>query len=214
MDRGEGSAADPGYYYTPLIVGPTPQSADFTQRLTWSTMAMSFFDPTVVVLSYTGLSPTLAYVAEVVFNAEREPAAVRGGRHHRRTRRAAGDAANGSDAGDGDGSPHEIGRSRTWGYGDFQLLANGNVQVWPLPPLQYSLPPSPMQVTGITIPSAATSSGNLTLSCRPAPGLVGNGRTCQITEVWLKPVQVHRNLARTLPAQPWQSPDSSLEKSS
>lgn len=188
LNRGEGFDADPGYYLTPLIVGPTPQSADFTQRLAWSTMAMSFFDPAVVVLSYHNLSPTATYVAEVVFNAEREPAAGAGG--------GGGGGGGGDGRGGGmqrmasssDPSSHrhgDVGQD-AYSYGEFQLLANGNVQVWPKPPLQYALPPTPMQVTRLSIPMSETAGGNLTLSCRQPPGLTGNGRTCQITEVWLK----------------------------
>ena len=66
-----------------------------------------------------------------------------------------------------------------------RLVANGNVTVWPPAPQQYAPPPFPMAVTAVPIPRGETGSGRLTLACSRPPGLGGNGRTCEIAEVWL-----------------------------
>jgi hypothetical protein len=66
-----------------------------------------------------------------------------------------------------------------------RLFVDGNVTVWPPPPLAYSLAPVPMAKTRIKIPREATADGKLTLSCDQPYGLRGNGRTCEIVEVWL-----------------------------
>ena len=42
-----------------------------------------------------------------------------------------------------------------------------------------------MQRTRIAIPHDATQDGRLSLSCSQPPGLSGNGRTCEISEVLL-----------------------------
>ncbi len=63
-----------------------------------------------------------------------------------------------------------------------RLMANETIEVhgflakpWPFKPLEFSLP------------QAATQSGKLTLSWYGEPGLGGNGRGCQVSEVWLLP---------------------------
>lgn len=52
-------------------------------------------------------------------------------------------------------------------------------------PLEYAPAPVPMQRTRIAIPHDATQDGRLSLSCSQPPGLSGNGRTCEISEVLL-----------------------------
>ena len=103
------------------------------------------------------------YEAVVVFNANAEPAA--------RSRLSA--------SGDGptSGNPNQM-----------RLFVDGGHVVWPDPPLNYSYAPTPMQKTRIKIPHAATQDGTLKLTCDQPPGIPGNGRTCEIVEVWLKVV--------------------------
>jgi hypothetical protein len=45
--------------------------------------------------------------------------------------------------------------------------------------------PWPPRVLGFDIPAEATSSGELSLIWNREPGLGGNGRGCQVAEVWL-----------------------------
>lgn len=61
-----------------------------------------------------------------------------------------------------------------------RMDANGNIQIhgyiqkpWPIKPLEFA------------IPKQATASGKLQLRWRREPGLGGNGRGCQVAEVWL-----------------------------
>ncbi|MGO8720590.1 MAG: alpha-glucuronidase family glycosyl hydrolase [Acidobacteriaceae bacterium] len=64
-----------------------------------------------------------------------------------------------------------------------RLMANGTIEIHP-----YMLrvwPPAPQE---FAIPSAATSTGELKLEWTREPGLGGNGRGCQVAEVWLIPV--------------------------
>jgi hypothetical protein len=61
-----------------------------------------------------------------------------------------------------------------------RLVANGNVEVHPL--LQK---PSPVRPIEFDIPAEATASGELVLQWRREPALGGNGRGCQVAEVWL-----------------------------
>jgi len=68
-----------------------------------------------------------------------------------------------------------------------RLVVEGNITVWPPPPLEYSLAPAPMRKTRIPIPRAATADGELRLACEQPPGVPGNGRTCEIVEVRLVP---------------------------
>ena len=163
LDPGEGADKDPAYYFTPLVAGPSAKSVDPMARLSWSSFAMSFFDATSVSLDYNGLDPRKTYEAVVVFNANAEPAA--------RSRLSA--------SGDGptSGNPNQM-----------RLFVDGGHVVWPDPPLNYSYAPTPMQKTRINIPRAATQDGRLKLTCDQPPGIPGNGRTCEIVEVWLRVV--------------------------
>ena len=62
-----------------------------------------------------------------------------------------------------------------------RLLANDSAEVHPL--LSKPMPFRPLE---FDIPKAATASGVLTLSWQGEPGLGGNGRNCQVSEVWLE----------------------------
>jgi hypothetical protein len=107
----------------------------------------------------------------VVFNTAPEPAPLR-----------AGSSSTGSSAGSTDVVGNGV-------QSVLRLVANGNTTVWPLPPLQYAAPPVPMTITTVDIPRQATAGGRLELSCNQPQGIEGNGRTCQISEVWLVPAQ-------------------------
>lgn len=61
-----------------------------------------------------------------------------------------------------------------------RLVANENHEVHPL--LQRPLPQNPLE---FDIPQEATKGGELTLSWTREQGLGGNGRGCQVCEVWL-----------------------------
>ena len=61
-----------------------------------------------------------------------------------------------------------------------RLVANDGIEVHPLMPK-----PFPFKPAEFPIPAAATASGELTLSWYGEPGLGGNGRGCQVSEVWL-----------------------------
>jgi hypothetical protein len=45
--------------------------------------------------------------------------------------------------------------------------------------------PSPIQPLEFDLPTEATANGELTLTWTREPGLGGNGRGCQVAEVWL-----------------------------
>jgi hypothetical protein len=60
-----------------------------------------------------------------------------------------------------------------------------NVTVWPSPPSEFALPPVPMHKTCVAVPRTATADGDLTLMCGQPEDVAGNGRTCQIAELWL-----------------------------
>jgi hypothetical protein len=49
----------------------------------------------------------------------------------------------------------------------------------------FMLKPSPLRPLEFDLPAAATASGNLDLAWHREPGLGGNGRGCQVAEVWL-----------------------------
>jgi hypothetical protein len=59
------------------------------------------------------------------------------------------------------------------------LEANG-MEIHPF--LAKPAPPAPLE---FDIPAAATAGGELTLTWRREPGVAGNGRGCQVAEVWL-----------------------------
>lgn len=64
-----------------------------------------------------------------------------------------------------------------------RLDCNGNVPVHPL--IEKPWPPKPLE---FEIPPAAVRGGKLTLIWHRESGLGGNGRGCQVAEVWLMPV--------------------------
>jgi hypothetical protein len=61
-----------------------------------------------------------------------------------------------------------------------RLVANENFEIHP-----YVLRPWPPMPQEFDIPDAATAGGELTLSWTREPGLGGDGRGCQVSEVWL-----------------------------
>jgi hypothetical protein len=61
-----------------------------------------------------------------------------------------------------------------------RLVANGQTEIHP-----YMAKPVPFRPLEFPIPPAATAQGQLDLSWSGEPGLGGNGRGCQVSEVWL-----------------------------
>jgi hypothetical protein len=61
-----------------------------------------------------------------------------------------------------------------------RLIANGNTEVHPL-----MEKPAPVRPLEFTVPREATAGGELTLTCYRDPAAGGNGRGCQVAEVWL-----------------------------
>jgi hypothetical protein len=61
-----------------------------------------------------------------------------------------------------------------------RLVANDGLEIHPL-----IAKPSPIRPVEFEIPQAATRSGQLTLNWFREPGLGGNGRGCQVSEIWL-----------------------------
>ena len=61
-----------------------------------------------------------------------------------------------------------------------RLVANDSIEVHP-----YRAKPMPFKPLEFAIPPAATQQGKLTLSWFGEPGLGGNGRSAQVSEVWL-----------------------------
>ena len=61
-----------------------------------------------------------------------------------------------------------------------RLVANDTIEVHP-----YLIKPWPFKVLEFPIAPAATQPGKLKLSWFGEPGLAGNGRSCQVSEVWL-----------------------------
>jgi hypothetical protein len=61
-----------------------------------------------------------------------------------------------------------------------RLSANDGIEVHPL-----MVKPFPFKPVEFAIPPTATATGELTLSWFGEPGLGGNGRGCQVSEVWL-----------------------------
>jgi hypothetical protein len=61
-----------------------------------------------------------------------------------------------------------------------RLTANGGVEIHP-----WIKKPNPVQPVEFDIPREVTASGRLTLIWRQEPGRGGNGRGCQVSEVWL-----------------------------
>jgi hypothetical protein len=61
-----------------------------------------------------------------------------------------------------------------------RLEANGGIEIHPL-----IAKPRPVQPVEFEIPGRATATGDLSLKWHREPGLGGNGRGCQVSEVWL-----------------------------
>jgi hypothetical protein len=61
-----------------------------------------------------------------------------------------------------------------------RLVANQDIEIHPL-----LAKPFPFKPVEFVIPARATQSGELTLSWFGEPGLGGNGRGCQVSEIWL-----------------------------
>lgn len=61
-----------------------------------------------------------------------------------------------------------------------RLVANDAIEVHP-----YLLRPMPFKPLEFELPREATAGGQLTLTWLPEPGLGGNGRGCQVSELWL-----------------------------
>jgi hypothetical protein len=59
-------------------------------------------------------------------------------------------------------------------------VANDGIEIHP-----YIAKPFPFKPLEFAIPSTATQHGELVLSWYAEPGLGGNGRRCQLSEVWL-----------------------------
>ena len=74
---------------------------------------------------------------------------------------------------------HDV-RRRSERFYDIRLQDGSSVEVHP-----YLLKPHDMSPLEFDIPSAATRSGVLDLFWYAEPGLGGNGRGCQVSEVWL-----------------------------
>ncbi len=82
-------------------------------------------------------------------------------------------------------NPHGQYRLRVVHSGDaphtkLRLVANDKVEIHPY--ILRAWPPAPQE---FALPPEATSSGELKLSWTREPGLGGNGRGCQVAEVWL-----------------------------
>jgi hypothetical protein len=61
-----------------------------------------------------------------------------------------------------------------------RLVANESIEIHPL--IEKPMPFKPLE---FAVPQEATRGGKLTLSWTAEPGLGGNGRSCQVSEVWL-----------------------------
>jgi len=61
-----------------------------------------------------------------------------------------------------------------------RLVANDTIEIHPMLPK-----PQPVRPVEFAIPPGATASGQLTLSWTCDGTLGGNGRGCQVSEVWL-----------------------------
>ena len=61
-----------------------------------------------------------------------------------------------------------------------RLMANGELVHG------YQAPPLPMQALSFSLPQNTTKGGTLQLSCNQRPGQGGDGRTCCVSEVWLR----------------------------
>lgn len=67
-----------------------------------------------------------------------------------------------------------------------RLVANDMVEIHPFLPRAW--PPAPQE---FTIPKEATATGELKLAWTQEPGQGGDGRGCQVAEVWLQPMELN-----------------------
>jgi len=65
-----------------------------------------------------------------------------------------------------------------------KLVANGSIEIHPL-----MQKPNPVKPIEFAIPREATASGELNLEWTREQGLGGNGRGCQVSEIWLMKMQ-------------------------
>ncbi len=162
-----------------------------------SSVVLSFFDAPTVRLVYDDLNASAKYELSVVFNSMPEPIAAgsssssgRGGVSGgggdsgnwislmRLTATGAGTNGN-NNTGTGAGAGTGAATGSEWGDA---------VQLWPPPPDTYQTAPSPMTVTTVAVPVAVTQGGRMAVACSQPAGLPGNGRSCQISAVWLRVV--------------------------
>ena len=61
-----------------------------------------------------------------------------------------------------------------------RLVANGSIEIHP-----YMAKPTPYRPIEFDVPKEATRGGALDLAWTREPGQGGNGRGCQVSEVWL-----------------------------
>jgi hypothetical protein len=61
-----------------------------------------------------------------------------------------------------------------------RLVANGSIEIHPL-----IKKPAPVAPVEFDIPQEATRNGQLLLTWNRDPALGGNGRGCQVSEIWL-----------------------------
>jgi hypothetical protein len=183
-----------------------------------SNFAMSFYDAATVRLEYSGLDSTAAYNATVVFNSQPEPIGqparartiVDGNGSSSSSVvvvAAAGSAtssaspllrivAQGAAAADDEEEQEQEQEQHDTAAG-VPAVNNVSVAGWGAPVTiwpdaqvgGYAPPPVPMQQTTFAVPQELTRSGRLALSCEQTPGVAGNGRACEIAQVWLVKVE-------------------------
>jgi hypothetical protein len=155
LDQGQGAEADPSFFFTPLRVGPTMPNA------------MDFS----CRRSWSSYSMSFFDSSAVRLRYEGLSANLTYAVHI---------VFNALQEPFGDGNTDKMRVvATTW------PRPGPAVTVWPHPPLQYGFAPSPMTKTVVPIPHALTAGGGLSLRCNQPPGVPGNGRTCQISAVWL-----------------------------
>jgi hypothetical protein len=65
-----------------------------------------------------------------------------------------------------------------------RLVANNTTEIHP-----HIERPLPYKILEFEIPKELTATGHLHLTFEPEPGLGGNGRNTQVSEVWLQPTR-------------------------
>lgn len=165
LERGFGPAADPQYTFAPLI----QFDEDYTrwpmtthgspQRIAWHRYAQTYGDHPLV-LRYTNLDPGAAYNVSLVYAFAGFEAPPLSSLI----------AVDGSDVAD----------YETRGQNASRAILH-----------DFMPAPSPTRRISFAIPAAITRNGNLRLECHQPPGAAqnGNGRGCQIAEVWLARTQ-------------------------